>query len=254
MLLGMGFLLSAGASSAQSVDAPAAPAQSSGLLAKLTLRSAERERRYSLYIPASLSASDPAPVLMLLHGSYQNPADMLSLWTELADHEGIILVAPKSWADYGWRIRDDGPELLRDIIDSVAARHPIDRERIYLAGYSAGAAHALTIGLLESQFFAAIAIQSGAWLRPEWFRAISFASRKIPLQITIGDHDEQFPMKSVRTTEAALRSAGFPLTVIIIKDHDHSYGGKLAADANRDSWRFLREVSLGQAPVFHSYH
>ena len=114
---------------------------------RISIRSARRLRDYYLFIPGSIAPDMPAPVLLLLHGSYSTPLDVLPQWTEVAEHAGIILVAPKSFADYGWRIHDDPPALLRDIVDDLAARRPIDRRRLYLFGHPAGAVHALMLGL-----------------------------------------------------------------------------------------------------------
>lgn len=177
---------------------------------------------------------------------------MLPAWVDLAEREGVILVAPKSQAEYGWLIHEDGPELMRDLIDAVAAKHPIDRRRLYLFGHSAGAVHALTLGLLESQYFAAVAIHAGAWTQHSSFNVIPLARRKIPLWMVIGDRDEQFPLRSVRATEAALQGAGLPVVVTIIKGHHHSYDD-VAPQVNRDAWEFLKKAELDQAPAFQRY-
>jgi len=218
----------------------------------VTFRSGGHERYYYLLVPASVSASIPAPVLLLLHGSYSTPLDILPAWIDLAEREGVILAAPKSMVEYGWRIHGDGPELMRDVIDDVAAKHPIDRRRLYIFGHSAGAVHALTLGLLESRYFAAVAIHAGVWIDHSSFNVIAVARRKIPLWIAIGDRDEQFPLPSVRATEAALRGAGLPVIVTIMKGHRHSYDD-VAPHVNRDAWAFLQAVQLEQSPAFQPY-
>ena len=219
---------------------------------RISIRSARRLRDYYLFIPGSIAPDMPAPVLLLLHGSYSTPLDVLPQWSEVAEHAGIILVAPKSFADYGWRIHDDPPALLRDIVDDLAARRPIDRRRLYLFGHSAGAVHALTLGLLESQYFAAVAVHAGAWTQRDYFNVIPLARRKIPLWMTIGDQDRQFSLKDANATEAALRAAGFPVTLTIMKGHDHSYASEAPA-VNRAAWEFLAPLALAQSPVFTSY-
>ncbi len=219
---------------------------------RISIRSAQRLRDYYLFIPGSIAPDMPAPVLLLLHGSYSTPLDVLPQWTEVAERAGIILVAPKSFADYGWRIHDDPPALLRDVVDDLAARRPIDRRRLYLFGHSAGAVHALTLGLLESQYFAAVAVHAGAWTQRDYFNVIPLARRKIPLWMTIGDQDRQFSLKDANATEAALREAGFPVTLTIMKGHDHSYATEAPA-VNRAAWEFLAPLTLAQSPVFASY-
>jgi poly(3-hydroxybutyrate) depolymerase len=219
---------------------------------KELIHSGGRERLYYLYVPKSVDPSFPAPVLLLLHGSYSHPATFLPMWIADADREGIILAAPKSSDEYGWRIRDDNPTLMRDVIDDVAARHPIDRRRIYLFGSSSGAVHALTLAVLESQYFAAVAIHAGSWRDKSSFHALPFARRKLPVWMAIGTLDEFFSLRSVRDTEAALRAAGHPVEVVVIKGHHHSYD-EVVPQVNRDAWRFLQPIELTDTPVFQSY-
>jgi len=219
---------------------------------RIRIRSGHRLRDYYVFVPGSIAPDTPAPVLLLLHGSYQSPLDVLPQWTEVAERAAVILAAPKSFADYGWRIRDDTPALLRDIVDDLATRRSIDRRRLYLFGHSAGGVHALTLGLLESQYFAAVAVHAGAWTQREYFNVIPLARRKIPVWMTIGDQDRFFAMKDVTATEAALRNAGFPVTLTIIKGHDHSYTD-VAPSVNRAAWEFFEPLGLAQPPVFATY-
>jgi len=219
---------------------------------RMSIRSGHRWRDYFLFVPGSIAPDTPAPVLLLLHGSYSTPFDVLSQWTDVAQRVGIILAAPRSIDVYGWRIRDDTPALLRDIVDDIATRRPIDRRRLYLFGHSGGAVHALTLGLLESQYFAAIAVHAGAFREPGSFKLIPLARRKIPVWITIGDRDQFFMMKDVTATETALRNGGIPVVLTIIKGHDHSYAD-VAPSVNRAAWAFFEPIELSQPPVFESY-
>ena len=219
---------------------------------RMSIRSGHRWRDYFLFVPGSIAPDTPAPVLLLLHGSYSTPFDVLSQWTDVAQRTGIILAAPKSTDVYGWRIREDSAALLRDIVDDIATRRPVDRRRLYLFGHSGGAVHALTLALLESQYFAAVAVHAGAFRDRGSFALIPAARRKIPVWITIGDRDQFFTMKDVTQTEAALRNGGIPVVLTIIKGHDHAYAD-VAPSVNRAAWAFLAPIELSQPPVFVSY-
>jgi dienelactone hydrolase len=236
----------------ESMDATTAATHGSDHPTRISIRSGHRLRDYYVFVPGSIAPDTPAPVLLLLHGSYQSPLDVLRQWTEVAERAGVILAAPKSFADYGWRIHDDTPALMREIVDDLATRRSIDRRRLYLFGHSAGGVHALTLGLLESQYFAAVAVHAGAWTQRDYFNAIPLARRKIPLWMTIGDQDRFFAMKDVTATEAALRNAGFPVTLTIIKGHDHAYTAA-APSVNRAAWEFFEPIGLAQPPVFATY-
>lgn len=207
---------------------------------------AAEERSYYLFIPDSLATARPAPVLVLLHGSFSNGMALLGEWMELADREGIILVAPNSLDERHWQIRRDGPAFLSDVLDSVAARRPIDRLRLYLFGHSGGAAYALTLAMLESEFFAAAAIHAGAWRERSEFALAPHARRKIPVALFVGDRDRFFSVASVKKTAAAIEKAGHAVAVTVIRRHGHDYAG-VAAEVNREAWDFLKGTSLSQA-------
>src|SRR5262245_47192815 len=80
-------------------------------------------RNYTLLAPSSAAAA-PAPLLVLLHGSYGSGAAMVSSWTSLAEQEGIVLVGPDAREREAWQLRADGPQFIRAVIDNVAAKHP----------------------------------------------------------------------------------------------------------------------------------
>jgi poly(3-hydroxybutyrate) depolymerase len=200
------------------------------------------KRSYTLLAPSSAAAS-PAPLLVLLHGSYGSGAAMVSWWASVAEQEGIVLVGPEAREREAWQLRADGPQFIRALIDTVAARHPIDRTRIYLFGTSGGAVYSLTLSMLESQLFAATAIHAGAWRTPNEFRAVPYAKRKIPIAMFIGDKDEYFPLFAVRKTQSALEQAGHPVSVTVIPGHNHPYAS-VALEVNRSAWEFMKANRL----------
>jgi len=200
------------------------------------------KRSYTLFAPGS-AATSPAPLLVLLHGSYGSGAAMVSWWSSLAEQEGMVLVGPEAREREAWQLRADGPQFIRALIDTVAAKHPIDRARIYLFGTSGGAVYALMLSMLESQLFAATAIHAGAWRAPNEFRAVPYAKRKIPIAIFIGDKDEYFPLFAVRKTQSALEQAGHPVSVTVLPGHNHPYAD-VALEVNRSAWEFMKANRL----------
>lgn len=200
------------------------------------------KRSYSLFVPTSASAAS-APLIVLLHGSYGSAAALISWWTALAEQEGIVLVAPDAREREAWQLRADGTQFIRAVIDEAAAKHPIDRGRIYLFGSSGGAVYSLTLSMIESQLFAATAIHAGAWRAPNEFRAVPYAKRKIPIAIFIGDKDEYFPLFAVRKTQIALAKAGHPVSLTVIPGHRHAYAD-VALEVNRNAWQFMKANRL----------
>ena len=225
-----------------SLLACSARADVSDKASKESFEFASLKRTYSLFAPPTAAASG-APLLVLLHGSFGSGAAIVSWWIPVAEQEGIILAGPDAREREAWQLRADGPEFIRAMIDNVAAKHSIDRSRIYLFGSSGGAVYSLTLSMLESQLFAATAVHAGAWRTSAEFRAVPHARRKIPIAIFVGDKDEYFPLFSVRKTQKALEQAGHRVSVTVIQGHSHAYT-QVAAEVNRSAWEFMKGYRL----------
>jgi len=218
---------------------------------KKTLTSRGHERTYSLFVPDGLTAESPAPLIITLHGSGRNGASLVEKWKGLAEKENIILVGPDSTNSAHWAAPDDGPVLLRDLVDDVSKQFPVDQRRIFLFGHSAGAGFALQIALLQSEYFAAVGVHAGD-MRPEEFSLVSFARRKIPFAMIVGTNDQLFPLESVRATRDNLVENGFEVELTELKRHTHDYYSR-AASINDTIWQFLEKRALPGAPKFVDY-
>ena len=201
------------------------------------------KRTFYLFAPES-AGSGPAPLLVLLHGSGGEGRDMVAAWQQLAASEGFVVVGPDARDRKAWQIRADGPAYVHQLVDAVEARHPIDRQRLYLFGHSGGAVYALTLSMIESEFFAATVVHAGAWRTGREFIAVPYARRKIPIAIFIGDRDEYFPLQSARRTQSALQEAGHDARLIVMPGHTHDYW-KVADEVNRAAWDFMKPIRLG---------
>ena len=84
----------------------------------------------------------------------------MSGFNEVADLEGFIVAYPNGsggrWDTFGGDYRDD-VQLVLELIEDVAAAHPIDRERIYLTGASNGGFMTYTLACTAPETFAAAA-------------------------------------------------------------------------------------------------
>ena len=218
---------------------------------KLSFASGGANRTYYLYIPEK-AAAGTAPLLLLLHGSGRDGRTLVDPWQRLARDEGIVLVAPDSFEPSGWRIPQDGPDFIHDLLELVRLSHDvIDARRIYVFGHSAGAIHGLGLGLLESEYFAAVAAHAGVVNR-DMAPMLSQAPRKIPMAIWVGTDDAQFPLKAVRATRDALNAQGFDAKLTEMFRHTHNYYGA-AARINPQVWAFLKEHRLSGEPRFQRY-
>lgn len=216
-----------------------------------TLSFAGAARTYTLCLPPGSKAN--LPVLLLLHGSGGSGAGIAALWEIFAVREGITLVAPNALRSEAWHLKEDSPDFLHAVVNEVQTRYAADRRRLYLFGQSGGAVYALTLAMLESQYFAAMAIHAGAWRSPAEFKVMQLAQRRIPLKIIVGDRDEYFSASSVRRTEDGLKAAGFPIELEIVPGQHHGFVPEIAAATEDSAWRFLKPVTLPQNPIFVQY-
>jgi poly(3-hydroxybutyrate) depolymerase len=221
-------------------------------ISKARLVSSGKAHNYSLFVPESVSSGSPAPLILLLHGSGRDGMSQVERWKELAAREGIILAGPDAITPMAWRMPVDGPVFLRDLVNELSSKFPVDPRRVYLWGHSAGAEFALKMGLLESEYFAAVAIHAGA-LAPDEYKLTDYATRKIPMSVFVGTRDPIFPLALVRGTVAALNARGIVTRLNEIEGHDHNYYPR-ATQINRAAWDFLKEQKLSAAPRFTEYN
>lgn len=218
---------------------------------KETIRSNEKDRTYYLVVPEKIAADTTVPLVVLLHGSRRNGLSLVEKWKDLAKKEGIIIVGPDALNLQGWIIPDDGPDLIRELVDALKAKFPINNRRVYLFGHSAGAGQALYLSLLESEYFAATAVHAGA-LETNDDVYIKAAKRKIPIAIFVGTNDNFFPLPLVRATRDALNSAGFKSQLTEIQGHTHWYYDR-ATEINKSAWDFLKVHELGGEPKYEQH-
>ena len=201
----------------------------------------------STYSYQNLRSGTPAPLIVLLHGSGRNGLS-LEKWKDLAAKEGIIIVGPDALNSAAWSAPVDGPDFLRDLVEQLKSKYPIDPHRVYLFGHSGGAVFALYMSLFESQYFAATAIHAGAIAeRP----AILSQSERF-LAMFVGTKDPLFPLANVRGTRDDLTKQGFAADLTEIPGHDHWYYD-LAPKINQSAWEFLKKHQLNEDPQYEEY-
>src|SRR6266550_5905214 len=217
-------------------------------ITKELITSKGKTRAYYRYVPATVKAAAPAPLIVMLHGSGRVGMSLVEKWKDLAKKEGFIIAGPDSSNTSGWGSPQDGPEFLRDLVEELKTKYPINPRRVYLFGHSAGASFALEMSLMESQYFAATAIHAGA-LPKDDSDLLDSAKRKIPIFIQVGDSDQSFPLKVVRATRDLLNSKGFSAELTEIAGHDHWYYD-MAPKINLKAWEFLKSKELDADPVY----
>jgi poly(3-hydroxybutyrate) depolymerase len=230
---------------------------------RLTFGSGGATRSYYLFIPEKAAAgsaplllllhgSGSAPLLLLLHGSGHDGRSLIDPWLSLAKSEGIVLVAPDASNPQAWRIPQEGPDFFHDLVEMIRIGHDVvDERRMYVFGHSAGAMHGLDLGLMESEYFAAVAVHAGV-IDAQIAAMLDQVPRKIPIAIWVGTNDAFFPLAAVRQTRDVLNAHGFDARLTEIKNHTHDYYGS-ASSINKEAWAFLRQHKLAADPTFQPY-
>jgi poly(3-hydroxybutyrate) depolymerase len=220
-------------------------------IVKESITSDNKKRTIYLFVPDSVKAGTPVPLVVLLHGSGRNGASLVEKWKDLASKESFIVVGPDSLDPSIWKSPTDGPDFLRDVVENIKSRYSINPRRVYLFGHSGGAIFALYMSLLESRYYAATAIHAGA-IDPN-DPAVNYAKRKIPISLTVGTKDPLFPVSDVRATRDLLVKNGIPAELNEIPNHNHWYYD-LAPKINQSAWEFLKKHELGEDPQFEQYN
>lgn len=112
------------------------------------LVSGNNKRTFLFYVPESYDPSSPTPLIISLHGAFLYPRfqKKITQWNDLADEEGFIVVYPKAsgfpplWGmEPGEKLTTE-LQFFSDLIDWFADEYTIDENRVYVNGFSNGAA------------------------------------------------------------------------------------------------------------------
>ena len=152
-------------------------------------------RQMLVYAPSTIIPG--RPLLISLHGLNQdiNYQKNQAKWEDIAKEENFVVVYPaginNSWDLMGNRDID----FILAIIDEMVNRYGVDRERVYLSGFSMGGMMTYYAATKIANKIAAFAPVSGY---PLWNTNIS-SSRPIPIIHVHGTADDVVPYSGVQT-------------------------------------------------------
>src|SRR5438034_10345234 len=98
---------------------PVTSAPASDDITKELITSKGKTRAYYLYVPSTIKASSPAPLIVMLHGSGRVGMSLVEKWKDLAKKEGVIIVGPDSLDTSVWNMPQDGPDYLSDLVEEL---------------------------------------------------------------------------------------------------------------------------------------
>jgi poly(hydroxyalkanoate) depolymerase family esterase len=155
-------------------EAPDVAARGKGRFLPSSYTSATGTRSFKLFQPAGFEG-ESLPLVVMLHGCTQDPDDFAAgtRMNELAQQRGFFVLypaqAPRSNAHKCWnwfspadQKRGQGePALLSGMTRHVMQTHPVDPDRVWVAGLSAGGAMAAILAREYPELFAAVGVHSG---------------------------------------------------------------------------------------------
>lgn len=126
------------------------------------------QRNYILYIPPVEVKSAEKPLLLALHGFTQSGQTMMQFsgFNELADANQFAVAYPDA-VNTSWNVGVSGGSTADDVgfltalIDSVAVKTAVDRNRVYATGFSNGGFMSYRMACEAADKIAAIAAVSG---------------------------------------------------------------------------------------------
>ncbi|HYI94419.1 MAG TPA: alpha/beta fold hydrolase [Bryobacteraceae bacterium] len=173
---------------------------------------------------------EPAPLLLLLHGVGSNEQDLMGLAPALDPRFFVVSArAPITLghSSYGWYHVQFTPtghiidadeaerslELLRTFVEELASSYNIDRQRIFLMGFSQGCIMSVASALMAPRNFAGIVGMSGRLLPGIVERAAPADElRGFPAMIVHGTQDQVLQIAFGRAIRDELQKLPVDLT------------------------------------------
>jgi predicted esterase len=201
------------------------------------VRCGGRSYQYELSSPDQHAA---LPAILLLHGAGGQSSDLMAPWGPLAARERVVLIAPQIPRELWFEAV--APAVFRCVVDDARRKVGVDRDRVYLFGYSMGGYLAFDGAMLASDYFAAAAVYAAA-IADDYYGIVDSATRKVPVALYVGERDPYYPPAKVQRTRDLLASKEFPVRYTEFPGQDHAYA-PVAAQLNDDAWRFLSGYRL----------
>jgi phospholipase/carboxylesterase len=195
---------------------------------------------------------ESAPLLLLLHGVGSNEQDLIGLAPELDSRFFVVSArAPITLghSSYGWYpvqftptghiIDPDAAErsrmLILRFVDELADSYNIDRDRIFLMGFSQGCIMSIAAALTAPRKFAGIVGMSGRLLPGILTKVADVEQlRGLPFMVVHGTQDAVLPIHYGRAIREALQSLPVDLTY-----HEYSMGHNVSPQSLSDIAEWL---------------
>ncbi len=126
---------------------------------RVVVRHDRTEAAAHVVVPASAPRDGAlAPLVVALHGTGGNGADVARFYAPLAERFGVVVACPTATfnRESGWGATDAERSLPRSLVRDLLAEMPIDPDRVYATGWSMGGHASWDLGLHDPSLFAAL--------------------------------------------------------------------------------------------------
>lgn len=156
---------------------------------------------YFLRVPATYRSDRPAPLLVYLSGGAGLALDGVNTANDVIANTDYLVLYPQA-GDYWWtpEAAQRVDAALRDTLNEFN----VDRDRIYIAGFSNGGTGALYMAALWPQRFAAVVSLMGAGQCNEEVRMGLPNLLNLPMLFVHGEKDELIPSSCSKDTANAI--------------------------------------------------
>ncbi|MEQ8952740.1 MAG: alpha/beta fold hydrolase [Gammaproteobacteria bacterium] len=188
---------------------------------------------YALFVSSNIDQSQPAPLIVSLHGLGRS-YDWLMGYQGLLDQAeatGYIVVTPLGYIRRGWygsRITEDiedgerSEQDVMNVLQRMRDEFNIDANRIYLWGHSMGGAGTYHIAAKYPDLFAGLGVAAPALEPDAPMNEILDRIKHLPIFILQGDADTAVPVERTRAWVATMKEHGMQHVYVEIPGGDHS--------------------------------
>ncbi len=184
---------------------------------------------YSVFLPSTFRGDKKYPLIVALHGSGVDERGFFGSFASSLGILGCPILAPKARGLSDWYTGESGKDVFECIEHFLTLFPNIDREKIFLGGFSMGGYGTWLLGLRNPGYFKGLLILSGALAAPpetggenilKLLDSLDSLKGK-DLLIIHGDKDNAVPIANTRKAVEKLKALNAKFTYIEISGAGH---------------------------------
>jgi polyhydroxybutyrate depolymerase len=172
-------------------------------------------RSYLIHVPPAYDGQKPMPLVVVIHGAFDTAAGMeiYSGFSKLSDRENFLVLYPNGMGLFGYlqhwnaghccgkaaKDQIDDVGFIEAAIENVCSRLRVDRERVFMLGFSNGGMMAYRFAAEKTRLLAGAAFLAGSMggrpseKEPEW--RIPNPKGTLPVMVMHGMADQDVPFE-----------------------------------------------------------